>query len=81
MTEAEAARKAAEQVPLARQIAAAKRELGYRRGVYPKLVASRKMTPQEAAAGTWDMLAILGTLEKLQAERSGIPVPVQESLL
>lgn len=81
MTEEEAKRKAVAEVPLPRMIAAAKRELGMRRTVYLKRVAARQMTAEQAAAGTWDMLAILGTLEQLHAERTGRPVPVQEQLL
>lgn len=78
MTEEEAAAKAAAELPLEKQIKAVERELKMRRSVYLRRVQSGQMTPQQMAAGTWDMLAVLGTLRKLAGPP---PPPAQASLL
>lgn len=69
--------RANETVPLARQIACAERELRMRRRVYPRWVAARRMTEQDAARETWEMQAILDTLRTL----AGTPTAVQPDLL
>jgi hypothetical protein len=51
---------------LTAQVACARRELGYRRYVFPKAVAARKMTPAEAEKEEACMEAILVTLTKLK---------------
>lgn len=75
MTGTEAESKAAHNVPIERQIAAVERELTYRRSVYPRLVAAGKLTESAAAQQTWEMLAVLGTLRRLDGG------PRQRSLL
>lgn len=57
-------------VTLAEQIAAAKREVGQRLRVYPRLVQSGKMTRQKADAETEAMKAIVSTLESVAAEEA-----------
>lgn len=74
--EAAAAEKASREMPLAKQIAAAERELRMRRSVYLRRVQDGKMTPEQMAAGTWEMLAIIGTLRRLAG-----PQPKQERML
>lgn len=60
----------ARSVTLAEQIAAAKREVGQRLRVYPRLVLAGKMTRQKADAETEAMKAIVGTLEAVAAEEA-----------
>jgi hypothetical protein len=57
-------------VPLARQIACARRELALRRIVYPRRERVGKMSPQEAKEELAAMEAVVGTLERL-AEMQG----------
>lgn len=76
LTGEEAEEKAAASVSIDKQIACVERELKMRRSVYPRRVADGKMTDRQAAAQTWEMLAVLGTLRKLAT-----PKPKQESLL
>ena len=54
---------------LADQIAEVKREIEYRRRVYPRLVAKEKMTEREAEVHSMRMVAVLLTLEKLRDDR------------
>lgn len=56
-------------VPLDRQIACVGRELGMRRGVYPKWVTAGRMTPAKAAEEIAAMAAVYDTLKRLQAAR------------
>lgn len=76
MTEEDAAEKAAAALPIEDQIKAVERELKMRRSVYLRRVQDGKMTPRQMAKGTWEMLAVLGTLRKLAP-----PKPQQTSLL
>lgn len=57
-------------VTLTEQIAAAKREVGQRLRVYPRLVDAGKMTRQKADAETAAMEAIVATLEAVAAEET-----------
>ena len=50
-------------VPIARQIACVKRELGMRRRVYPKRVADGRMTEADHQREVAEMEAVLATLE------------------
>lgn len=50
------------QVTIDTQIAAADRELGMRRAVYPRRVAAKQMTQAKATAETEAMEAIVATL-------------------
>ena len=50
-------------VPLARQIACVKRELGMRQRVYPRRVADGRMTETERQREVAEMQAVLATLE------------------
>ena len=48
------------------QIATAERELAMRRRVYPRLIATGKMTAAQAAAETAAMSAIVATLKGIR---------------
>lgn len=48
------------------QIATAERELAKRQRVYPRLIATGKMTAAQAAAETVAMAAIVGTLKGIR---------------
>lgn len=76
MNEDEAAERAAREMPIEDQVRAVERELKMRRSVYLRRVQDGKMTPQQMARGTWEMLAVLGTLRKLAPPR-----PQQGALL
>jgi hypothetical protein len=54
-------------VSLERQIRCVKRELGKRKGVYPRWVAAGRMTEQQAKDELEIMEAVLGTLAELEA--------------
>lgn len=54
-----------ESIPLATQLAAARRELAMRRNVYPKWVAGGRMTQLKAHAEIAAMAAIVETLAGL----------------
>lgn len=57
-------------VSLEDQLKAAQREVAMRRGVYPRWVASGRMTAKKAADETSAMEAIVETLQRLvQADR------------
>jgi hypothetical protein len=66
MTEEEAAVKAAADTTIELQIAEVEAELRFRRSVYGRRIAEGKMTSEQAARKTWRMLAVLGTLRRLQ---------------
>jgi hypothetical protein len=53
---------------LADQIAEVKREIKYRKRVYPHLIAREKMTREDAEVHTLRMLAVLQTLEGMREE-------------
>lgn len=53
---------------IADQIAAARRELGMRRGVYPRRVADGKMKQAKADHEIAAMEAIIATLEAVEAK-------------
>lgn len=50
-------------IPIAEQIAAVTREIGYRSRVYPRLIEQGRMTPQAADYQRRVMEAVLQTLE------------------
>lgn len=54
------------EIPLADQLECVRRELSYRRRVYPRLVAAGKMTQQLAHTQMELMQAVEKTLEKLE---------------
>ncbi len=54
------------QVSIERQIGAAKRELAYRRHVYPRLITNGKMTQAKAATEIQIMKSIVATLEQVR---------------
>ena len=54
-----------EPVSLDHQMKCVMRELGYRRQVYPRLVAAKKMTGASAAKEICRMEAVLATLKDL----------------
>ena len=64
-------------IPLKDQIAEVGRELGMRKGVYAKWVASGRMTQEAADTGIARMDAVYKTLKWLEANReevvNGIP--------
>lgn len=53
-------------VTIAEQIACAERELGYRKRVYPRWVASARMSQEKADHETAAMAEIIRTLKELQ---------------
>lgn len=53
-------------IPLDDQIKAVGREIGLRRAVYPKFIASKRMTPENAALEIERMEAVYETLKKLR---------------
>ena len=61
---------------LTEQIASIRRELGLRQGVYPRLVAQRRMSEAKAAHEIACMKAVLATLELLNQ-----PVSVERDLM
>lgn len=58
-----------EPVTIDRQIQAARRELGMRRGAYPRFVAIGKMSQQAADGEIAAMQAIIETLERVRSEQ------------
>lgn len=55
------------------QIECARRELALRRNVYPKWIASNRMTKEKADREIETMASIVATLEKVQAcEEAGL---------
>ena len=54
-------------IPLHRQLAAVRNEIALRRRVYPRFIASGRLTESEAADRIDCMVAVLDTLTKLQA--------------
>jgi hypothetical protein len=54
-------------IPLAEQIAEVKRELALRAAVYPKLMATGRLTAEKAKLHNERMTAVLNTLEKIEA--------------
>lgn len=57
------------EIPLAEQIRCVGREIGLRRNVYPKWVASGRMKQQDADREIAAMEAVLATLKGLQESR------------
>lgn len=55
----------AEAIPLERQIACVRREVGMRRHVYPRWVATSKMSQDDADRQIATMEAVQATLERL----------------
>lgn len=53
------------QIPVARQLACAKKELARRIRTYPELVGGKRMNHYDAQEGIEDMRAIVRTLERL----------------
>lgn len=62
-------------VPIERQIACVRREVGMRRRVYPGWVAARRLTQEEADRQLEAMEAALATLERVKAERDAALEP------
>ena len=62
-------------VPLDRQIACVRREVGMRRRVYPRWVASGKMTQEEADRQVEAMEAVQATLEQLRDDQRARRAP------
>lgn len=56
------------EIRLDKQIAAVKREINMRKGVYPKLVANKRLSQEKADDEIATMQAVLKTLEELQAK-------------
>lgn len=57
-------------IPLHRQLAAVRNEIALRRRVYPRFIASGRLTESEAADRIECMVAVLDTLTKLaEAEK------------
>ena len=54
-------------IPLHRQLAAVRNEIALRRRVYPRFIASGRLTESEAADRIECMQAVLDTLTKLKA--------------
>lgn len=54
------------EIDLAAQIKCVEREIGMRERVYPRWVASKKMSQQKADAEIAAMNAVLATLKRLQ---------------
>ena len=56
-------------IPIGRQIACVKRELAMRHRVYPRWVAQKRMTAEQAANELATMTAVLETLEDIQKQQ------------
>jgi hypothetical protein len=74
--QAGAAVRAGDTVALDVQIRCVQRELKLRRRVYPRLVSQKTMRVEDATRETWEMQAVLDTLNRL----AGQPTAVQPGL-
>ena len=55
-------------IPISAQVECVRREIGMRKRVYPRWIASEKMTQAKADAEIAAMEAVLVTLENIQAK-------------
>lgn len=64
-----------EPITIERQIAAVRREVSMRRRVYPRWIASGKMSQDQADREIEAMVAAQATLEQLRTERQAVETP------